>query len=75
MVICIKKIRSIWAYAYNHYLNEYDFFFICGDDTYVAVENMRAYVDGPEVERLERGFIDALMNSSAVVENFDVQRD
>ena len=55
-----QKIRSMWAYAYNHYRDEYDFFYICGDDTYVIVENLRAYVDGPEVEKLENGHIDRI---------------
>ena len=55
-----QKVRSMWAYAYDHYKDEYDFFYICGDDTYVVVENLRAYVDGPEVERLENGYIDRI---------------
>ena len=55
-----QKVRSIWAYAYLNYINDYDFFYICGDDVYVAVENMRAYVDGPEVELLENGHVDTI---------------
>ncbi len=55
-----QKVRSMWAYAYNHYIDEFDFFYICGDDTYVAVENLRAYLDGPEVEKLENGYLDAI---------------
>jgi len=57
-----QKIRSMWAYAHNHYRDEFDFFYICGDDVYVAVENFRAYVDGPEIERLENGYIDRISN-------------
>ncbi len=57
-----QKVRSMWAYAYDHYKDEYDFFYICGDDVYVAVENLRAYVDGPEVERLENGYVDKILS-------------
>jgi glycoprotein-N-acetylgalactosamine 3-beta-galactosyltransferase len=56
-----QKIRSMWTYAHQYY-NEYDFFYICGDDVYVAVENLRAYVDGPEIERLENGYVDRILN-------------
>jgi hypothetical protein len=55
-----QKIRSMWAYAHQYY-NEYDFFYICGDDVYVAVENLRAYIDGPEIERLENGYVDRIL--------------
>jgi len=55
-----QKIRSIWAYAYDHYLEEYDFFHICGDDVYIAVENLQSFFDGPDVLRLEKGYLDEI---------------
>jgi len=55
-----QKMRSMWAYAYDHYKDDYDFFNICGDDVYVAVDNLRAFVDGPQVMRLEKGYKDAI---------------
>ena len=36
-----QKIRSMWAYVHAHYIDEYDFFHICGDDVYLFVENLR----------------------------------
>ena len=39
-----QRVRAIYAYLYHHYLDEYDFFHICGDDVYLIVENLRAYV-------------------------------
>ncbi len=53
-----QKVRSMWAYAYDHYRDEFDFFHICGDDVYVVVDNLRAYLDGPEVTQLENGHCD-----------------
>ncbi len=50
-----QKVRSMWAYAHDHYRDEFDFFHICGDDVYVFVDNLRAYLDGPEVTSLENG--------------------
>jgi glycoprotein-N-acetylgalactosamine 3-beta-galactosyltransferase len=35
------KTRSILAYMYDNYLNEFDFFFLAGDDTFLIVENLR----------------------------------
>lgn len=39
-----QKVRSIWGYLYQHYLHEFDFFHICGDDTYVIVPNLRMFL-------------------------------
>ena len=58
-----QKVRSMWAYAYDHYLDEYDFFHICGDDTYIVVENLRAFLDGPYVSKLENGYLDEISGS------------
>ena len=59
-----QKVRSMWAYVYDHYLEEYDYFHIGGDDTYVVVENLRAYINGPEVIRLEDGYQDAFASKT-----------
>lgn len=55
-----QKVRSMLAYAYQHYYHDFDFFHICGDDVYIAMDNLRAYLDGPEVIRLEDGYIDKI---------------
>ena len=39
-----QKVRSMWAYVHEHYLNDYDYFHICGDDTYVVVDNLRLHL-------------------------------
>ena len=35
------QVRSIWLYVYTHYFDDYDYFYIGGDDLYVIVENLR----------------------------------
>lgn len=50
----------MWAYVYDHYRDDYDFFHICGDDVYTAVDNLRAFLDGPQVMRLENGYMDKI---------------
>ncbi|KAL3914629.1 MAG: hypothetical protein SGILL_006026 [Bacillariaceae sp.] len=58
-----QKVRAIWTYAFDHYLDEFEYFYIAGDDVYMAVENLRVYVEGPEVKRLQEGFIDSISSN------------
>jgi hypothetical protein len=39
-----QKVRSIWGYVYQHYRNDFDFFHLCGDDTYLIVPNLRFFL-------------------------------
>jgi len=39
-----QKVRSMWAYVYAHYIEDYDFFHICGDDTYFIADNLRQHL-------------------------------
>lgn len=55
-----QKIRSMWTYAYDHYLEDYDYFYIAGDDTFVLLDHMRLFLQGPQVQRLEEGYLDRI---------------
>ena len=44
-----QKTRSILAFLFDNYLDDYDHFHVAGDDTYVIVENLR------KLETLEGG--------------------
>jgi glycoprotein-N-acetylgalactosamine 3-beta-galactosyltransferase len=48
-----QKVRSMWAYAYDHYLDQFDYFHICGDDVYMVLDNLQAYVASEELQRLQ----------------------
>eukprot|EP00934_Nitzschia_sp_Nitz4_P003312 Nitzschia sp. Nitz4//scaffold144_size56818//45724//47919//NITZ4_006546-RA/size56818-snap-gene-0.12-mRNA-1//-1//CDS//3329536543//3302//frame0 len=39
------KVRSMWRYAYQHYLQDFDLFHIGGDDHFLIPENLRFMVD------------------------------
>ncbi len=39
-----QKVRSIWKYVGAHYLNDFDWFFIGGDDMFVLPNNLRTYL-------------------------------
>jgi len=41
-----QKLRSFWSYLGDNHVNEYDFFWIGGDDTQLIVENLRNYLWG-----------------------------
>jgi hypothetical protein len=45
-----QKTRSIMGYLYDNYRNDYDYFYVCGDDTHLIVENLRAYLGVVEQE-------------------------
>lgn len=46
------------TYAYDHHINDYDYFYICGDDTYVLVDHMRHFLLGDQMKRLQNGYMD-----------------
>ena len=39
-----QKVRSIWMYIYMNYLDDYDYFHLCGDDNVIVPENLRNYL-------------------------------
>ena len=55
-----QKIRSMWTYAYDHYLHDYDYFYIGGDDMYVLVDHMRLFFQSDKVQKLEHGQLDRI---------------
>lgn len=44
-----QKVRAIWSYVYHHYYDDFDWFHIGGDDLWVIVDNLRAYLDSDEI--------------------------
>lgn len=47
----------MWAYIYDNYYNDHDFFHIGGDDLYVIVENLRLYLESEEIQTAANGGI------------------
>eukprot|EP00557_Chaetoceros_sp_GSL56_P014244 CAMPEP_0176485022 /NCGR_PEP_ID=MMETSP0200_2-20121128/4821_1 /TAXON_ID=947934 /ORGANISM="Chaetoceros sp., Strain GSL56" /LENGTH=338 /DNA_ID=CAMNT_0017881645 /DNA_START=45 /DNA_END=1058 /DNA_ORIENTATION=+ len=39
-----QRTRAILAYLYDNFLTSFDFFHICGDDTYLIVENLKEFL-------------------------------
>jgi hypothetical protein len=39
-----QKTRSILAFLFDNYMDDYDYFHVAGDDTHVIVENLRNYL-------------------------------
>ena len=39
-----QKVRSIWKFVGEHYADQFDYFFLGGDDLFVVPENLRAYL-------------------------------
>jgi glycoprotein-N-acetylgalactosamine 3-beta-galactosyltransferase len=54
-----QKVRSIWRFVGKNYLEEFDFFFIGGDDLFVMPHNLKTYLaslvykDGADPETKE----------------------
>jgi len=44
-----QKIRSIWKYIYHHYKDDFEWFYIGGDDVYLIVDNLRKYLISDEI--------------------------
>jgi glycoprotein-N-acetylgalactosamine 3-beta-galactosyltransferase len=49
-----QKVRSIWAYIYDNYYADYDFFHLGGEDMWVLVENLKAFLSSDEIYVAER---------------------
>ena len=39
-----QKVRSIWAFIGQHYLEEFDFFYMGGEDMYVLPQNLKNFL-------------------------------
>jgi hypothetical protein len=39
-----QKTRSMVAFMYDYYLEDYDYFLLAGDDTFIILENLRNYL-------------------------------
>ena len=39
-----QKVRSMMTYIYTHYGNDYDYFHFNGDDVFLVVENLKAFL-------------------------------
>ncbi|KAL7533842.1 hypothetical protein ACHAWF_004637 [Thalassiosira exigua] len=39
-----QKVRSMWKYVGAHYLDDYDWFFVGGDDLFVLPHNLKTYL-------------------------------
>ena len=63
------KVISTWIYAYRNYRQEFDYFYICGDDTYVAMENLYAFLMSDDMMKLQEGYRDAIYNATHVNSN------
>lgn len=42
-----QKVRSMWAYTHHHHADAFDFFYVCGDDNFVVVDNLRHLLSSP----------------------------
>ena len=69
-----NKIEAMWKYAYNHYLNDYDYFHVYGDDTYVIPDNLRAYLMGEQVNNILNGHLDAFSRVNKKLRRWKSQR-
>jgi glycoprotein-N-acetylgalactosamine 3-beta-galactosyltransferase len=44
------KSRAIWNYIALHYVNDYDWFLMGGDDMYYIMENLHEYLSSDELQ-------------------------
>lgn len=49
-----QRVRSIWKYIYTHYIDEFDWFLLGGDDMYYIIENLEDYLASDEIMSLKR---------------------
>jgi len=47
-----QKSKSIWKYIAEHYINDFDYFLMGGDDMFYIIENLFTYLNSEEIDRL-----------------------
>jgi len=53
-----QKVQAMWKFVNEHYIDEFDYFHICGDDTYLIPDNFRNYFMSHQIEKLLNGHLD-----------------
>jgi glycoprotein-N-acetylgalactosamine 3-beta-galactosyltransferase len=53
-----QKVLAMWKYVHEHYIDDFDYFHISGDDTYLIPDNLRFYVNSEHVQKLLNGHMD-----------------
>lgn len=75
-----QKVRSIWKYVGAHYLNDFDWFFIGGDDMFVLPNNLRtylaslAYKDGKADPRKKEYYVGRRFHNLQMERTFKMKR-
>jgi len=46
-----QRVRTMLAYLYDNFLDDYDHFHFCGDDVYMMVENMKEFLASEKVKQ------------------------
>ena len=49
-----QKARSIWKYIAKHYLHDFDYFLLGGDDMFYIAENLYSYLNSDEIMKQYR---------------------
>lgn len=50
-----QKVKSTWQYLHDHYIDDYEWFYIGGDDVYMLVENVKKYLGSEEIRGASEG--------------------
>eukprot|EP00565_Helicotheca_tamesis_P001938 CAMPEP_0185725734 /NCGR_PEP_ID=MMETSP1171-20130828/1915_1 /TAXON_ID=374046 /ORGANISM="Helicotheca tamensis, Strain CCMP826" /LENGTH=432 /DNA_ID=CAMNT_0028393927 /DNA_START=134 /DNA_END=1432 /DNA_ORIENTATION=+ len=48
-----QKVRSMFAYLYDNFLDSYEYFHFCGDDTFLIIENLKEFLGSAKVQSYE----------------------
>jgi len=49
-----QKVRAIWKYVWAHYREDFDWFYMGGDDVYLLMDNLRKYLLSDEIQKASK---------------------
>ena len=67
-----QRVRSTLQYIYDNFIDDFSHYFLCGDDTYLIVENLKSYLQSDEFLSQRRNMARQVVLPTPVKDDSDI---